>query len=302
MSAVIELPLWCSATAGWSTNGSSYGTAGGSWIGPVAEMPTSGTSQVANELVDINGDGLDDWMNAGSGSITFCLNTGSAWASCNSPWNIATSSRGINGWDRGIRFIDINGDGLPDYVRSYSYNNKYSGTLDIEKGTHNYVYLDTGSGWATSTLQVPATIVSADNIPAGSWGGRIVYNELVDWNGDGILDTDTQTSTTARPDLLNRITLPTGGTKEVGYRFLVAAGEPEPEPRVPDAPCREHDEQRWGRARRRSIPMKAGRCTSRETHVTDASRGLRKSRSKTASASRRRITTKAIPHPRPGAS
>ena len=29
---------------------------------PLANMPTTGTSQVANELVDINGDGLDDWM------------------------------------------------------------------------------------------------------------------------------------------------------------------------------------------------------------------------------------------------
>ena len=200
------------STASWAISGD---------FSPIAELPSSGTSQAASELVDINGDGLDDWMSAGSGSITFCLNTGTSWGSCSSPWNIATSSRGINGWDRGIRFIDINGDGLPDYVRSYSisYDNKYSGSLDIEKGSYNYVYLNTGFGWATSTLQVPATIVSAENIPSGSRGGRIVYNELVDWNGDGILDTNALTSTTTKPDLLNRITLPTSGTKEVGYTF-----------------------------------------------------------------------------------
>lgn len=69
------------------------------------------------------------------------------------------------------------------------------------------------------TLQVPTTIASADNFPSGYWSGRIVYNELVDWNGDGILDTNGQTSTTTKPDLLTRITLPTGGTKEVGYTF-----------------------------------------------------------------------------------
>jgi len=202
------------STSSWTLATSTYGA--------IASMPTSGTSQVANELVDINGDGLDDWMKADASSISFCLNTGSSWdSSCSSLWNIATSSRGINGWDRGIRFIDFNGDGLPDYVRSYvmSYSGKYSGTLDAEKGSFNYVYLNTGSGFATSTLQTPEYIFSTDNIPAGSWGGRIVYNEMVDWNGDGILDSAQYTSTTTKPDLLTRITHPTGGTKEVGYTF-----------------------------------------------------------------------------------
>ena len=139
-----------------------------STFGPVANMPTTGSSQVANELVDINGDGLDDWMNAGSGAFTFCLNTGSGWASCSSPWNVGTSSRGINGWDRGIRFVDINGDGLPDYVRSYSMPSYGAHTAtDIEVGTSNYVYLNTGSGWATTTLQVRSGSTISDGAMSG---------------------------------------------------------------------------------------------------------------------------------------
>lgn len=190
---------------------------------PVADMPTSGTSQVANELVDINGDGLDDWMSAGASSITFCINTGSAWTSgCSSPWNIATSTRDSHGWDRGIRFLDFNADGLPDYVRAYGvepYGNKYTGTQDIEVGTYNYVYLNTGNGFATSSLQFPQYIVVGEQSPAGWWGGRLAYNELVDWNGDGILDSADYTSTTTRVDLLTTITYPTGGSTEVGYTF-----------------------------------------------------------------------------------
>ena len=221
---VVSLPA---ISSNQDTNGTylHQGTSTAMWalatstFSPVSTMPTQGTDTHSNELVDINGDGLDDWMYGGS-SISFSLNTGSGWQAT-SAWDIATTTRHANGWDRGIRFIDINGDGLPDYVRSYSisYSSKAPTALDIEKGTYNYVYLNTGSGWATSTLQVPTTIASADNFPADYWNGKIFYNELVDWNGDGILDTDTQTSTTTKPDLLTRITLTTGGTKEVGYTF-----------------------------------------------------------------------------------
>ncbi len=186
---------------------------------PVAEMPTTGASQVANELVDINGDGLDDWVTADSGSISFCLNTGNSWSTCNSAWNIATSSRHANGWDRGIRFLDYNGDGLVDYVRGYYMPSYLTNSVShIEVGTYNYVYLNTGSGWATTSLQLPETIFQG-NLSVSKWTGRIKYNEMVDWNGDGIPDGSGVTSTTTKPDLLKKITYPTGGNTEIGYIF-----------------------------------------------------------------------------------
>lgn len=196
-----------------------------STFGPIADMPIVGSSQVANELVDINGDGLDDWMSAGSGTITFCLNTGSGWSSCTSPWNIATSSRHANGWDRGIRFLDYNGDGLVDYVRGYYMPSYSSNQVDhIEVGTFNYVYLNTGSGWATTTLQLPESIFNGSLTSSSIWGGRITYKEMVDWNGDGIPDSPSKTSTTTKPDLLSKITYPTAGFTDISYVFTAQSG------------------------------------------------------------------------------
>ena len=56
-------------------------------------------------------------------------------------------------WDRGIRFFDINGDGLPDFVRSYHTDSYiYSKAIPvIEIGTTKVILLNTGNGWATST-------------------------------------------------------------------------------------------------------------------------------------------------------
>ncbi len=196
----------------------------GSYV-PIADMPTEAASTTANELVDINGDGLDDWMTAGTSTIQFCLNTGSGWDSaCSTSWNIATSSRQTGGWDRGIRFVDFNGDGLNDYVRSYSVASYSSATVaNIEVGTHNYVYLNTGSGWATTTLQVSGNIFTGTP-ESSEWTGHITYNELVDWNGDGIPEQSAYTSTTTKPDLLKSITYPTHGNSEMNYAFSSQSG------------------------------------------------------------------------------
>ncbi len=190
-------------------------------------LPTDATSQDASELVDINGDGLPDWMRSSSGGTTvFCLNTGTGWdVSCTSPWTISTSTRQVGGWDRGIRFIDVNGDGLPDYVRGYnvaSYSSKTVGT-DVEVATKNYVYLNTGNGFATSSLTLPGYITAGHPSTAGVWDGHFEYNEMVDWNGDGIPDeksnTSTSTTATARQDILDQIVYPTTGTTTVAYQF-----------------------------------------------------------------------------------
>ncbi len=190
---------------------------------PPATFPTSGTSNEANGLVDINGDGLDDWMESGAG-FSFRLNTGTGWTSPISPWNVATSTRHSNGWDRGIRFIDVNGDGLPDYVHAYTMPNYSSNSVPhIEKGTYNYIYLNTGNGWATSTLQMPQYIFNGV-LSGSTWSGLIDFNESVDWNGDSIPDQSVSISTTGKSDLLKQITYPTSGSTDVEYQFSSQLG------------------------------------------------------------------------------
>ena len=79
--------------------------------------------EAASQFIDMNGDGLDDWVYSDSTHIYVLLNTGTGWNASPSPqWTIATSTlyhSGSSYYDRGIRFMDLNGDGLPDFVRAY---------------------------------------------------------------------------------------------------------------------------------------------------------------------------------------
>src|SRR5262249_23581739 len=90
-------------------------------------FPTTVPTETASQLVDINGDGLDDWVYSSGNSMYVLINNGTGWPSSPDPqWTIATSTLWVSTsspttyYDRGIRFMDLNGDGLPDLVRSYS--------------------------------------------------------------------------------------------------------------------------------------------------------------------------------------
>jgi RHS repeat-associated protein len=135
------------------------------------------------------------------------LNNGTGWNTSPDPrWTFATStlwtstSSPTTYIDRGIRFMDINGDGLPDLVRAYKNTTGCSGEAADVKG----VWLNTGSGWATSTAYtLPAYIVSC-NASAGS----LQNNEYVNFNGNGQFP----------QDVLSKVLNVKGGTTNVGYQ------------------------------------------------------------------------------------
>ncbi len=212
--------LHTSEQAGWEFATSTFS--------PVATMPITTDDTTASQLVDINSDGLDDWMVSAGPATYFCLNTGTGWeANCENGWKIATTTRQETGWDKGIRFIDMNADGLPDYVRAYhmpQYQYLTNGAKPIDTKIYNYVYLNTGSGWATSTLQMPSFIFLGHPTSV-SWGGDVEYDEYVDWNGDGFLDSSHMQSEGMIPDVLTTVTYPTGGSIGVTYAFSTKSGE-----------------------------------------------------------------------------
>ena len=155
-------------------------------------------------LVDVNGDGLDDWLYSDGTSTYVLLNNGAGWdATPSAQWTIATSTlykspdAGTNVYyDRGIRFFDINGDGLPDFIHSYqmSYTTKNGGVASGENGTYNTVSINTGNGWATSTAYtLPSTIVTG-HVTSGNWDGTFTYNEYGNWIGNGQFAQDVMTT------------------------------------------------------------------------------------------------------------
>jgi len=222
------LPDYAMASPGIGSTTSYLGNGQGwtqtSDFSPMEHMPNNlGTPQNDSRLVDINGDGLDDWMYTDGTNTYFCLNTGAQWQSgCLSSWTIASTTIWTSGGggsvcgDRGFRLVDINGDGLPDLVRSYNgtYGGGFPAQNGCELGIANEVWLNTGSGWATSTIQLPA-----GGIVGAEAGGVQSFNELVDWNGDGLPDQDTSYNQASRQDLLSKITYPKGGTTQISYEM-----------------------------------------------------------------------------------
>lgn len=184
---------------------------------PVKGMPNGFGANVSynSQLVDVNGDGLDDWMWSDSNNTYFCLNQGTSWdGSCVSSWTLATStlydtvSAGYA--DRGMRFVDVNGDNLPDFIRGYN-GDSIGGPYPGERGSAYQLFLNTGSGWATSTFNGLAAIATAGVT------GTLSFNELADWDGDGLPDQYQSRNQASKQDVLTKITYPKGGNTQISY-------------------------------------------------------------------------------------
>ncbi len=207
------------ASTSYMGNGSAW-TPSGDFTAVEPFPDAAGGTVTDSQLVDINGDGLDDWVYSDANNTYVCMNTGTGWipaGSCNSPWNIATSTYYYNSgshqyFDRGLRFIDLTGDGLPDLVESY-----YSpivggvhGNAPVSNGI-DIVWLNTGSGWATSSIQLPSYIVQYNQYDTE------IDNEYVDWNGDGLPDNVDEINNASRQDVLTQINYPKGGNEQISY-------------------------------------------------------------------------------------
>ena len=225
------LPDYSSSLPGY-IGASTYLGNGSSWDGgasgiftPVKDFPVTSGTPYASQLIDINGDGLDDWVYSDGTKTYVALNTGTGWEGTPEPqWTIGTStlyaapgSSPTFYWDRGIRFFDINGDGLPDFVRwyhtdSYIYNNGYPG---IEIGTTKVILLNTGNGWATSTSYTLPDYITQGYQVGGYFQGYEVFNEYANWAANGQL----------LQDVLTHVTYPKGGSASVGYTYSAQTGK-----------------------------------------------------------------------------
>ena len=96
------------------------------WIPPPGiDFFTSGSSQPSGStIVDLNGDGLTDivraWTDGRNSIRAVYINTGTGWEEQTEKWSGWYGSIvGNGGRDGGLRFQDLNGDGLVDAINSH---------------------------------------------------------------------------------------------------------------------------------------------------------------------------------------
>lgn len=180
--------------------------------------------------IDLNGDGLSDLVrgNAKSGATRAWLNNGTGWVEAPN-WNIPNSDLyfvSSKGADKGVRIVDLNGDGLSDLIKANGRPGEGPGE-QIEASTSSAI--NNGNGWDQSTWVMPSCDYS---IKLGCFLISDYSNDngvrLADVNGDGFPDilrasgvespyVTTRIANVTRPYLLSNITNEFGGFTTINY-------------------------------------------------------------------------------------
>jgi len=120
-------------------------------------------------LIDLNADGLVDIIKGNSGTRTAWLNNGTNW-SVSATWTPPVDFRTASKADNGVRFADLNSDGLVDLLEDY-----FNGS-ESSKGA----WLNTGSGWSADSVW--------QSNESFTKNGKNKGRRLADVDGDGFVD------------------------------------------------------------------------------------------------------------------
>lgn len=180
-------------------NGTGWRNRSSSWPIPI-DFLTSAGEDTGARLVDINGDGLPDILRSTSSLNQSWLNNGSGFVNSSPQWYSPSAFIDSSNKDRGVRLIDLNGDGLVDIA---------------EQNTS--AWLNNGTGWEqnNSWVLVSPMIVGSEN------NGR----RLADVNGDGFTDIIVSTGSANftlvksahTPFVLTSILNEYGGVTDIAY-------------------------------------------------------------------------------------
>ena len=139
-------------------------------------LAADGNEDIGAQLIDLNGDGLLDfvrarYVNASTQLRDAWLNTGNGWIAA--PQYILPEYLAQDGISTiGAQLIDLNGDGLPDFTRARAVN-----------GSERYrdTWLNTGNGWIAAPQYILPEYLAQD-------GFTTIGAQLIDLNGDGLPD------------------------------------------------------------------------------------------------------------------
>jgi YD repeat-containing protein len=156
----------------WINNGTGWYN-DSSWNVPTWIVDDS-HNDVGIRFIDVNGDGFTDIVKGDGTTKKTWINTGSGWSSDNATWHLPTNAEFINSgssvYDRGVRFIDFNDDGMIDIL---------SVTDDW-----NYAWRNIKAGWVLDNSWRPPSAARFILYPEGKDEGV----RIEDINGDGLPD------------------------------------------------------------------------------------------------------------------
>ncbi len=193
-----------------------YFNTGSGWtVDPIPNFDPPATDDPSSAKEDFNNDGISDIIRSEAVYQTHCQTNNKAVALSNGrggellypslipPVIFAGNNIYCPPFERGVTFVDLDGDGIKDILQAASY-------------TFFDAYAGTGKGWVQKNRWKPSVALMKDNHPT--------YNRLVDFNADGLPDLWDNDSKTAlingnkKADLLKKVTMSSGGVMEVSYK------------------------------------------------------------------------------------
>ncbi len=157
----------------WINNGSGW-VRNDSWNVPDDFIVDNNQYDRGIRFIDFNGDGFTDIVRGDGAVRKSWQNSMNGWLADNSSWHLPANAhpvdRGVGIYERGVRFADINSDGLSDIL---------SATDDW-----NYAWINNGSGWVQDNSWKVPSEARFVIYPSGEDEGV----RLEDVNGDGLVD------------------------------------------------------------------------------------------------------------------
>jgi len=195
----------------FKNSGSGWVDVSSSWEAPVVFLKDGKDTGVRIE--EINGDGLQDILLANGTTRKAWLNTGSSWVE-SYLWIPPSSTNFIteNRPDTGVRFADLNNDGLTDILEDYA-----NGST-----TDRGAWINNGHSWTYNSVWQSPEPFTKD--------GKNIGRRLADVNGDGFSDIVVAFSDSGgyhswswirnqnTPFMLKKITNEIGGLTSVNYK------------------------------------------------------------------------------------
>jgi YD repeat-containing protein len=181
---VVDVPISGSYWNVFQNLGNGFNTSSVRWYTPgnvFIRYQNTSRGDTTADTFDINGDGLPDYVKVANGHWEIYYNNGTGFSSASFNWSTPGTIliRDLNdNYDTTSDTFDINGDGLPEFVKTAT--------------NHWDVYFNNRSGF-NSTAYYWSFPNSASNIRVANGDGDM-ENDTFDINGDGLPDYVTKKS------------------------------------------------------------------------------------------------------------